>query len=298
MKGKNKEMPAAIEPQNCKNCNTLFSGNFCPECGQSLKELQRPFSTLFSDAMGTFFSIDTRIFRTIPTFLFHPGKLESHFMEGKRARYIPPFRLYIFISFFFFLIINTQTKNSIHILKEKEGGQLENVLKADYTATKEYSTEEHLGKTKQQLTASDAKIIKRVKKIFSFPEVYIGKLYQYLSWSLFVLMPLFGLILFWFFRKHHKYYIGHLLFAINAHSFTFVILMLIAGLSMIFPANSDTLSILLILIPIYILRATTRFYRISITKGLFRLIPSAMIYFIFLALTVFSAIYFSFASVK
>jgi hypothetical protein len=45
--------------------------------------------------------------------LFKPGKMTRDFMEGKRVRYMPPFRFYIFVSFVFFLMLNFQTRKKI-----------------------------------------------------------------------------------------------------------------------------------------------------------------------------------------
>ena len=45
----------------CQNCDTSFKGNYCPECGQQLREFQKPFRFLIVDLAGNIFSFDTRL---------------------------------------------------------------------------------------------------------------------------------------------------------------------------------------------------------------------------------------------
>ena len=97
----------------CKNCDTSFNGQYCPNCGQHVKEIERPISFMIVDFMGTFVSFDTRLVKTLVAILFKPGKLTQDFLDGKRARYMPPFRFYVFASFVMFLLISTVTGNSI-----------------------------------------------------------------------------------------------------------------------------------------------------------------------------------------
>ena len=97
----------------CKNCDHQFTGKFCSNCGQSVKELERPIRFMIADFMGTIITFDTRLIKTLVTILFKPGCLTIDFLAGKRARYMPPFRFYLFISFVMFLLISTVTSNSI-----------------------------------------------------------------------------------------------------------------------------------------------------------------------------------------
>ncbi len=101
-----------VEKIICKNCDTQFEGHFCPNCGQSVKDLDRPISVLVFDIMANMWAFDTRLFKTIKSLLFRPGEMADDYSAGKRARYMPPFRLYIFISFIFFLLLNIVSTRS------------------------------------------------------------------------------------------------------------------------------------------------------------------------------------------
>lgn len=97
----------------CKNCETQFRGNFCPECGQSVKDFDKPFSFIFYNFVGDFFAFDTRFFRTFGALLVKPGFLTKEYFEGKRIRYTPPFRIFIFASFILFLLLQIYTNRGL-----------------------------------------------------------------------------------------------------------------------------------------------------------------------------------------
>ena len=52
------------------------------------------------------FELDSRVFRTLKSLLFRPGHLSSEFSRNRRAAYMSPVRLYLFISFLFFLVLS------------------------------------------------------------------------------------------------------------------------------------------------------------------------------------------------
>jgi len=89
----------------CPNCGTELAGNFCAACGQSAKDLKKPFLGLFRDVLGDVFSFDGRLWRTIPALMFRPGHITRAYVDGKRMRYVPPFRLFLITSVLFFLVL-------------------------------------------------------------------------------------------------------------------------------------------------------------------------------------------------
>ena len=89
----------------CKNCGTQFTGHYCPNCGQAVRDYDKPFSFIFYNFLGDFFAFDTRFFRTLGSLIVRPGFLTKEYFEGRRVRYAPPFRVYIFVSFVLFLLL-------------------------------------------------------------------------------------------------------------------------------------------------------------------------------------------------
>lgn len=110
----------SLENITCKNCETQFSGKFCPECGQSVKDYDRPFSFIFYNFVGDFFAFDTRFFRTFAALLIKPGFLTREYFAGKRIRYAPPFRIFIFTSFILFLLLQIYTNRGLTIVLDSD----------------------------------------------------------------------------------------------------------------------------------------------------------------------------------
>lgn len=119
----------------CRNCNTEFQGKYCPNCGQILKEFDKPFSILIYDFMGTVFAFDARFFKTIKAVLFRPGKFSFDYMNGKRASYMKPFQFYVFISFVFFLLLNIQTKRFINLDEDRALPVVQDTLQTENIQT-------------------------------------------------------------------------------------------------------------------------------------------------------------------
>jgi len=94
-----------VTDPNCLNCGAVLAGEFCHDCGQSGHSIRRPFWSLMGESLETFFSIDGRIARTLPDLLLKPGRVTRAYLDGKRARFIPAFRLYVLASLIFFVLV-------------------------------------------------------------------------------------------------------------------------------------------------------------------------------------------------
>jgi hypothetical protein len=105
----------------CLNCGTVLSGPFCHYCGQPDKNLLRFFPVLLREMLADFLDFDSRFARTMKPLLFHPGKLTRDYLDGRRFRYTPPLRLYIFASMAFFLIAAMLASSAITINKGEDG---------------------------------------------------------------------------------------------------------------------------------------------------------------------------------
>jgi len=99
----------------CLNCGTELKGPFCFYCGQPDRNFMRFFPALLRDLMEDLFDLDSRFMRTLKPLLFKPGRLTRDFMNGRRFRYTPPMRLYIFSSIAFFLLAALLSSNAIEL---------------------------------------------------------------------------------------------------------------------------------------------------------------------------------------
>jgi hypothetical protein len=60
---------------------------------------------LLVEALGDLYNFDSRLWRSLGLLLFKPGRLTREYLEGRRARYVPPFRLYVVLSLLFFFLL-------------------------------------------------------------------------------------------------------------------------------------------------------------------------------------------------
>src|SRR4030067_247694 len=93
--------------KTCANCGLplAMEYQFCPQCGQKNHDLNVPVSHLIGEAIEGFLHLDSKSFRTVQKLVLKPGFLSSEFIKGRRVRYVAPIRLYVLISFIFFLLL-------------------------------------------------------------------------------------------------------------------------------------------------------------------------------------------------
>lgn len=99
----------------CTNCNHTLADfyNFCPVCGQENHSYRISFWQLVKDFFSNYFALDSKLSRTVKPFFVKPGELTLQYMNGKRASYANPVRLYLVISLFYFLILSNVGKEMI-----------------------------------------------------------------------------------------------------------------------------------------------------------------------------------------
>ncbi|RXM40654.1 hypothetical protein BOQ62_04870 [Chryseobacterium sp. CH21] len=92
------------EDKNCLNCGYHVEERFCPHCGQENIESRQPFHFLFTHFIEDFTHYDGQFWGTLKNLLISPGKLTNVYLEGKRQKFVPPVKLYIFVSFVTFFM--------------------------------------------------------------------------------------------------------------------------------------------------------------------------------------------------
>lgn len=91
----------------CANCETIVEDRFCTTCGQLASDFHRPVWDLVASSLADVFALDGRLWRSLPMLLFRPGRMTRNYLDGKRARYVPPFRMFLMASVIFFLTLFT-----------------------------------------------------------------------------------------------------------------------------------------------------------------------------------------------
>ena len=105
---------------NCLNCGTALRGQYCGSCGQRARGRLISLWELLQDAFGDLFEIDSRLWRTLIPLLVRPGKLTLDYLEGRRARYMPPFRMYLVLSVIFFVVAFFDPEDDLSLLFEPQ----------------------------------------------------------------------------------------------------------------------------------------------------------------------------------
>ena len=98
---------------DCLNCGATLQGKFCHVCGQENLEIKESFGHLMNHAVSDYFHFDDKFFNTLKPLLFKPGKLTNEYMAGKRASYLHPVKMYIFISFIYFVLLFSDRVQSL-----------------------------------------------------------------------------------------------------------------------------------------------------------------------------------------
>lgn len=94
---------SAAGPVVCANCQTVFSGNFCPECGQK-GHIHRSLAAIGHDIMHGVLHLDGKLWNTLPLLIFKPGDLTRRFIAGERAKFVSPMSMFLFTVFAMFAV--------------------------------------------------------------------------------------------------------------------------------------------------------------------------------------------------
>ena len=87
--------------RDCQNCGTMLAGPFCHACGQS-GHVHRTIGHVVEEFAHGVFHVESKGWRTLPMLVFNPGRLTREYIHGKRARYIAPLALFLFMVFLTF----------------------------------------------------------------------------------------------------------------------------------------------------------------------------------------------------
>jgi hypothetical protein len=97
-------------PAACANCGHLLYGRYCSQCGQSSDLRHRSIVHLIWEAFESLLHLDGRLWRTVPALFFRPGTLARDYLEGRLARHVPPFRMFLVA----LVIVVFATEHAVH----------------------------------------------------------------------------------------------------------------------------------------------------------------------------------------
>jgi hypothetical protein len=212
---------SAVERTSCLNCGAELHGPFCSACGQRVIPPYPTLREMAADAWHELSGYDGRFVSTFRTLLRHPGRLTVDVLEGRRARYISPVRLYLVASVVYFVVAaaapnlrvpqaSMPTKNgTLQIdLFDPQGGNA--------------MTSEQREAALAQLERAPVWARALMEPVIRDPTAFRLRLMVNLPRVLFVLVPVFAAIVALFERRRR--FTQHLIFALHLHTALFIAL--------------------------------------------------------------------------
>jgi len=239
----------------CDNCGAAVSGRYCAACGQRLEPPLHSLWHFTKTAIEDLTHADSRLWCTLRALLFRPGYLTSEFLAGRRARYLPPLRLYLVISVMFFLWASTHEARVLRISEPDHGPARAALTPFDEdTFGKRLpgeSAEQHAervcssgvnfdGPWRERIqTAAHRACVRLVlDKGRSLPEVFMHNVPR----AMFIFLPLLAGAMMLMYRRPRHYYVEHLLLFLHNHAFVFLLLLLAGFAGALLPPLSGWLS--------------------------------------------------------
>lgn len=92
------------QEKNCLNCGTVVQGRYCHICGQENIVSHQSFWSLTKHFVYDIFHFDGKFWDTLRHLFLKPGFVPRAYIQGRRASYLDPIRMYLFTSTIFFLL--------------------------------------------------------------------------------------------------------------------------------------------------------------------------------------------------
>lgn len=204
---------------------------------------------VFEDA----FSWDSRMWRSLRPLLLAPGKLTCEYLGGRRMYYTPPLRMYFVLSITFFLL------SSIPSLKDFDAGSYLNFEddKESFSLTFSDNDDDgipddldeedldldltcNMDELDLDAFGGNAAIVRSKVQQVCFTIVtpegrkrFLSEFTDLVPKLLIVMLPFTALAGKMIYPRSRRYYVEHLLFYTHFHSFIFLLLIMIMGVSAI-----------------------------------------------------------------
>ena len=286
-------MPSATSPEaRCPNCGTPIEDNFCPHCGQENKRRIVSLRLLVKDAIDNFFTFDARLPQTLTPLLFKPGLLTREYLAGRRARYARPSRLYLAVSVIFFFTLSVVSGGQIDTVfysaPEEESAAVDSTrlgvdsLYAQVGTALTAGLPAHIDVERSESgiwvddDSTDAEIrLERMSEDAASDDMetqFMSYFTNYLPKMMFVMLPVFALLLKLLYLRRQRYYAGHLIFALNYHSFAFLVLLATTLATALLPTTIGGVvnALLILYLHVYLFLAMYRVYNESWGKTLLK----------------------------
>jgi hypothetical protein len=281
-----------IEKQ-CANCGALLTGPYCAACGQHAHESARGISVLLHDAWHLMTHVDGRFWRTMQMLLLRPGYLTQEYFAERRARYLPPVRLYLVLSvlFFTFAFVGSGT---VLLSPHADAARSAPDTKASFFGTQDCQT------IHSSLPWFENLMRRSCERNFALNgEPVRAAFVSYIPKMMFVFLPAIAAVMLLLYWRPRRYYVEHLVFFLHTHAAMFLLMLLYWPLSKLAsrlpsPNFAEALTAGTVLYAIwYVYSAMRRYYGQRRWTTVAKLSVVGCAYLIFLAATLFATLVFS-----
>ena len=279
-----------VSTRACLNCGVALTGPFCAACGQRDVPPYPSVRELVVDAFWELSGWDGRFANTVRTLIRRPGLLTREFLEGRRARYLSPVRLYLMASLAYFVLAsalpsarfeNGDVPGSGAVVAGRPA--LSRPERVAQELKRAVTSRAPMDPAERKAALADIERAPSLMRPFlrravGNPVSFRHDLLEAVPRMLFVLLPIFAGILGLFYRR--RKYPEHLYFAIHFHSFVFLAL----GASALFrftrmaPLERVAGVVALVWMPVYATLAFRRVYGGSMMRTLVKELAIVAIY--------------------
>ena len=282
--------PAASALALCANCGAPILGHYCARCGQRVEHAVHSLSHFVREVAEDLTHADSRLWRTLQALLFKPGYLTSEFLAGRRVKYLPPLRLYLVLSLFFFLVAAVNNRHvTLKIISESDD-EISFPAVAQPLPSGE-DRRQHAEKVCAKLLYSgpwSAVLMPALRTGCQNAVEDDGRslreaFFHNLPRAIFLMVPILAAAMQPLYRRQRRYYVEHLLFLLHNHAFVFLWLGLFVLITLVIPieAVASTLSFVFgLYIPYYYYRSMRQVYGEGTARTLRKLTVLSLAYLI------------------
>ena len=95
-------IPNANQSINCFSCGESMSGVYCYACGNKNDDYRRSIWSLGGELFASLTAFEGRIWRSLRSLIFNPGRMAREFSDGARQKWTSPIRMYLATSLLLF----------------------------------------------------------------------------------------------------------------------------------------------------------------------------------------------------
>ena len=136
--------PLKNETHTCASCKTVFTGNYCPRCGQAAEVGRFSFKKTVMMFLDLWAIGNRSMLRTIRDLILRPGYMIRDYLRGMQMAYFPPFKMFFLLLALWLVVdsgLNIQFVNR-EKQNEKETEQIFSRFKPKVTMSEDEKVDE------------------------------------------------------------------------------------------------------------------------------------------------------------